>query len=1076
MTEQNSPAVNAAKPSVWTARDASSLLQAVVDWSAEVPDDAFVADALVVPGPGHQRWVSQGIAGARGICSGIDLLTLGSLRRLLRRQVFGADADLDPWRPDALALVISGALTELPSAAWAEPLRGHLEPAIPEDADPRLAERPGRLHATGRRIARLFHRYTALAPQMVDAWEAGQRVDPWGQPLAASAQWQYELWRAARTALGDQHPLARHRALVAALPELDLDWPRLGVLDVGGLDWRDRELVRTLAVRTDTTVWRLDQVADAAEAPLGRLSRQIRLHRDAWPEAEALECARPDTDTLLRRLQAGIGAGALTRGPLDGTVRLHGSHGPSRQVEVLRDALCGLMQDDPTLEPRDIVVVCPDVDTYAPLLQATFGPREAEDVHPGHRLRLQVPNSTTGGGVVLQTLAEVVRLVRGRGRASELVAFCSSAPVARRFGFSPDDLLRLRRLVQRSAMRWGVDDTIRKGWGVDGVPQGTWLNGLRRLVAGALVADEPLTTLGLTAPVANEEAQDLRVIGLLAEVVTKLRQTTWLFREPATVTDWGVRLTDCVDWFVELPVRERWMTSAALGAIQRWVASAEHSSALLDAAAIQTVLDDLQTSQPRRPAFGNGSLQVVGLDELRGVPHRVVAVLGLDDGTFPRRSPHLGDDLVALRPRETDPGPTDALVAETDPRSRSQAALVDALLSARDHLLVTYQAFDHRTNERLELPVTVRELVTCLAQIADEPITSERGTDVAPLHPLQPHDSRNFLDERPFSFDRAGLAGARTLMARQESRESSVSAAPVLGLDWRLPAHEESTVALGDLTDFFSHPARALLRRGLGASLQTHSDTIDDSIPTELWGLSEYKVGDAMLQRVLAGASLETAKQAAWLEGEVPPGVNGEVLLDDVVRRVSRLSRQISEVRGEEVDLAVATELVTNALTGVVRVRGREVLDAAFGRLNGAALLRTWLQLLAVAAAHPNQWRATIIRQEGTFHLEAPSSSQARVLLEEFLAWRRLGLESVLLAPPRSLFSKATISGAWTHTKPPSAKQVEGAWRNERDADWEVFAPKDFAALLASRVHRCLDLTVREFDAKIYGPINGSVR
>ena len=54
-------------------------------------------------------------------------------------------------------------------------------------------------------------------------------------------------------------------------------------------------------------------------------------------------------------------------------MQVHSCHGPARQIDVLREVLLGLLQDDSTLEPRDILVMCPDIDTYAPLIVAGFG-------------------------------------------------------------------------------------------------------------------------------------------------------------------------------------------------------------------------------------------------------------------------------------------------------------------------------------------------------------------------------------------------------------------------------------------------------------------------------------------------------------------------------------------------------------------------------------------------------------------------------------------------------------------------------------------------------------------------------
>jgi len=89
--------------------------------------------------------------------------------------------------------------------------------------------------------------------------------------------------------------------------------------------------------------------------------------------------------TLLGRIQADVRADRAPPGlplpeagderalldPEDRNLQVHACHGRARQVEVVRDAILCLLADDPTLEPRDIVVMCPDIEVFAPLIHAT---------------------------------------------------------------------------------------------------------------------------------------------------------------------------------------------------------------------------------------------------------------------------------------------------------------------------------------------------------------------------------------------------------------------------------------------------------------------------------------------------------------------------------------------------------------------------------------------------------------------------------------------------------------------------------------------------------------------------------
>ena len=138
---------------------------------------------------------------------------------------------------------------------------------------------------------------------------------------------------------------------------------------------------------------------------------------------------------------------------------MHSCHGPARQIDVLREVLLGLLADDPTLEPRDIVVMCPDIETYAPLIVADFGLGElAGDTHPAHRLRVKLADrSLTQTNPLLGVAAELLAIAGSRVTASQVLNLAQAAPVRARFGFTDDDLDTITDWVRQANIRWGFD-------------------------------------------------------------------------------------------------------------------------------------------------------------------------------------------------------------------------------------------------------------------------------------------------------------------------------------------------------------------------------------------------------------------------------------------------------------------------------------------------------------------------------------------------------------------------------------------------------------------------------------------
>ena len=212
-------------------------------------------------------------------------------------------------------------------------------------------------------------------------------------------------------------------------------------------------------------------------ATLGRDLRELQRlpARGAWTDDET-SAAQNGPDTLLGWLQSDLHANAVRPGTRtlaadDRSVQVHSCHGPARQIDVLREVLLGLLADDPTLEPRDILVMCPDIETYAPLIVAGFGLGDVvPGGHPAHRLRVRLADrALTQTNPLLGVAAQLLALAGGRATASEVLNLASAEPVRARFGFTDDDLDTITSWVRESGVRWGFDQQHRAPYGLDAV-------------------------------------------------------------------------------------------------------------------------------------------------------------------------------------------------------------------------------------------------------------------------------------------------------------------------------------------------------------------------------------------------------------------------------------------------------------------------------------------------------------------------------------------------------------------------------------------------------------------------------
>ena len=649
-------------------------------------------------------------------------------------------------------------------------------------------------------------------------------------------------------------------------------------------------------------------------------------------------------------------------GAADGSIEVHSCHGRARQVEVLRDAILHRLAEDPTLEPRDVIVMCPDIEAFAPLIGATFGAEDEEELDdrlPDLRVRL-ADRSLRQTNPVLGVVARILDLAGQRLTATQVIDFANREPVRQRFRLDDDDIARFEDWVSESGIRWGLDAEHRAPFKLAALGAGTWRAGLDRLLVGVTMNEDERRLFGGVLPLDDVDSGAIELAGRLAEFVDRLQAAVDSLHGPQTVGAWAKALADAADALTATAPLEGWQRSELQRLLTDVVSEAAGHTAQLALPEIRALLAERLQGRPTRANFRTGHLTICTLVPMRSVPHRVVCLLGLDDGTFPRKAPRDGDDLLLDDPH----------VGDRDTRTEDRQLLLDALLAAQDRLIITYTGNDERTNIERPPAVPVGELLDVV------------GREVVVKHPLQPFDPRNF-SAAPRSFDRVMLEGARSLVrARSEPRPFLL--AP-------LPPRTPGPLALDDLVRFVQHPVRAFLRQRLGISVGDYSDELGDALPVELDALERWGVGERLLDALMRGTEGRTAIRAEIAAGKLPPGQLGLPVVREIWQGVGEIAGRAKAVIGEAepTSVDVKVDLADRRLTGTVPgVRGSLLTLITYSKVNPRHRLGAWVRLLALCASGEAYDAVTIGRAAGSAH-HAASVTVARVpalLREDALA------------------------------------------------------------------------------------------
>jgi exodeoxyribonuclease V gamma subunit len=956
---------------------ADALVAALGEVLLGPTDDPFRPETVGVPSRGVERWLAQQLSHVLGATSDADGVCANvlfpSYTRFLDEVIAAADADyaasVEGWAPERVTWPLLQVIDRCaPSEPWCRVLATHL--GLNGSGD---AIDSGRRLAVAGKLAHLFNRYAQARPGMINAWHSGRDEQGDGTPLPDDLAWQAELWRHVRQEVGVPSPA---ELLDRACSRIDAG-PGFSIFGATRISPARVRILHALAAQRDVHLWlhhpspalwsavqderagrRRDQQPRAANPLLASMSRDVRELQQllqSEPTSDQHHPIGPRPDTLLGRLQDELAHDRVpdTNGPIepdDDSFRVHAAHGPARQVEIVREAILGLLEADPSLEPRDIVIMCPDVETFAPLVGASFGLTDEDGGHPAGRLRVKLADrSLRQTNPLLRLLSALLELAGSRVTATQLLDLIGTAPVRRRFRLDDDDVERIRDWTVTAGARWGLDADHRGAYHLSSIRQGTWRDAIDRLLVGVAMEDD-VAWVGDTVPLDDVDSADIDLVGRFAEFVDRVDQAVRACSERHSAREWAELLDETVRGIGEGD--QPWQAMQLHRELDEIADSAADRDVELGLADIAELLRDRLAGRPTRASFRTGTLTVCTLVPMRSVPHRVVCLLGMDDGAFPRQGIADGDDVLARDPR----------TGERDVRSEDRQLFLDAVCAAQEHLVIAYTGADPRTGAAVPPCVPLGELLDAVDATALAPDGGPAREHVVVHHPLQPFDPRNFVagalgTPGPFSFDRSGLAGARA--AEQPRRPARMFVTEPLP-----QAERADTVDLDELVRFLQHPVRGFVRQRLAISTATGDDDPNDALPVELDGLEDWAVGDRALQQCVAGTPQETVVRLERLRGELPPGPLGARALRKIGGRINALLRACEaerQVEPESVDVAVPLP-DGRVLSGTVAgVRGSTLLTVTYSRLGAKHRLTAWVRYLAVTAGGGDKYRAVTV-------------------------------------------------------------------------------------------------------------------
>jgi len=756
------------------------------------------------------------------------------------------------------------------------------------------------------------------------------------------------------------------------------------------------------------------EVGNSLLASMGKLGRDnlLLLSEMACNEIDSgfVEITR---DNLLHHIQADIldlnepgdpkqtetSAAKTEIEPDDASIAIHACHSPMREVEVLHDQLLAMFEANPSLSPRDVIVMVADINAYSPAIQAVFGNAPSERFIP-----FSISDrSADQESPVLAAFLRLLTLPDSRCSAAELLEILEVPAVSRRFAIDSQQFDQIKQWVEETGIRWGLDTHTASQFALPEQYQNTWLFGLKRMLLGYAMPSEA----GLFADtVPYDEVQGLNAelagrLGLFIDTLIYYQQQLAIECDGKA---WVARLTQMLDDCFAIEGDEELAVKLIRTQLDSWLTQ------LSDAAFTHTLtlpvvrdyfngrLNNERVSQ----RFLAGQVNFCTLMPMRSIPFDVVCLLGMNDGVYPRTVPSVGFDLMVGRTRAGD----------RSRRDDDRYLFLEALQSAQQRLYISYVGRSVQDNSLKVPSVLVTELLEyctqgyCLAGDRDLPEAQSRQQleeKLIQFHPLTPFS--------PDAFSGAGSYAQEWLPAAQ-GQGTQLPAFIGDALNPDPDSHQDPVIELAELQRFWRLPVRYFFQRRLKVFFEQLEAPLEEFEPFSLDTLHRFQLRDQLLAHFIetddSPQSVQDFMARQRGQGKLPLAYFGELTLDSQVTVIrdmyQRLTPLLAAPRPDlELNLTLPTALGEVQLQGWLNRRYQDSLVRFHcGDLTVRHQLAVWIDHLcqcAMGEAVPS----TLVGVKETIEFSPLSKDDALAHLQALVEDYQHGLNQPLTYLPSSV-------------------------------------------------------------------------
>ncbi|QTA88951.1 exodeoxyribonuclease V subunit gamma [Desulfonema magnum] len=1061
---------------------------------------ALDKEVIVVQSKGMARWISMELARYHGVCANISFRFPNDFIYENFQNILSGLPETSPCDPEIMTWKLMKLLMTCTTKPEFEILENYLEGNGESLRRFQLSER----------IADIYDQYLIFRPDMISKWEQGKEN-----------HWQAMLWRELIRGDEGMHRAGLRNAFFEVLENAlkfgnhKLKFPeRISVFGISGLPrfhievldaiswftevnfflmnpcgyyWGDilsKGQIKRLAAKdslydTDSEALHIEQ-GNSLLASMGTLGRDFFDLMNEFVSEEYPYFEEPGENTLLSCIQSDI-VNLRERGSEskikdndfenDTSIQIHSCHSPMREIEVLHDRLLQMFESDPTLRPRDILVMTPDIEIYSPYIQAVFD-LPADD---SKRIPFSIADrSIRTESRIIDTFMTMLDLTNGRFGAAQIFSVLESPAVCRKFSLSDADLDIIRRWVQDTRIRWGIDSENRRKLGLPDMPENTWKTGLDRLVLGYAMPGGEEKMFSDILPYDFIEGNEASLLGKFLEFTKRLFFHVEFLEKRQTLTEWSDTLKKILDAFFE-PDENTEDEAQKIRTRLNQLAEAENEADFnekIDINVIRCYLRNYFKKEPSRFGFIAGGVTFCAMLPMRSIPFRVICLTGMNSDAYPRQSESTGFDLMAKNIRPGDPSR----------RNDDRYLFLESVLSAREKLYISYVGQNIRDNSVAPPSVLVSELMDYIEkgfEIPDKKILKDHILIIHRLQAFSPEyfrnselGTRNLKLGRLFSYSEENLEAARCLLKNRKTP------APFISKCLSDPETEWKTINLSALCRFFNNPAKFLLNKRLHIYLDQKDSVLMEKESFDLNGLDKYFLGRDLVEKKLDTREPEQFFALKKASGQLPHGTVGTCIYDRISQETDQFVKKIqpyiqgTALKPLEVDLSLNGFRLNGKIDAIYPER---LVHYRYAKVKSSDRIKTWIHHLVLNCRNGSGYGADskyprfsmLAGSDSMWKYEPLENSEAilETLLEKY--WE--GLKKPLHFFPKTSWEYADMILGKSKSSEAALQKAQNAWTGGDWSSGEI--EEDFYFQLCFEHANPLDSEFQKTALEIFEPL-----